>query len=91
MSVTGHVPTALGLTKAIDAGMDHVAHLPINGDPQSPQTRTIIELLARHKTVIDPTLPWNELLGHCSGNRSGEFRARASRMRRRRSSPTIAA
>jgi imidazolonepropionase-like amidohydrolase len=64
MSVTGHVPTALGLTKAVEAGMDHVAHLPLNGDQQSPQTRAIIELLAKHKTVIDPTLPWNELLGH---------------------------
>jgi imidazolonepropionase-like amidohydrolase len=41
-----------------------VAHLPINGDPQSPQTRAVIDLLAKHKTVIDPTLPWNELLGH---------------------------
>ena len=64
MSVTGHVPTSLGLTKAVEAGMDHVAHLPINGDPQSPQTRATIELLAKRKTVIDPTLPWNELLGH---------------------------
>ena len=63
MTVTGHVPTALGLTKAVEAGMDHVAHLPINGDPQSPATRATIELLARRKTVIDPTLPWNELLG----------------------------
>ena len=62
--MTGHVPTALGLTKAVEAGMDQVAHLPINGDPQSPQTRATIELLAKHKTVIDPTLPWNELLGH---------------------------
>jgi imidazolonepropionase-like amidohydrolase len=44
--------------------MDHVAHLPINGDPQSPQTRAVIDLLAKRKTVIDPTLPWNELLGH---------------------------
>jgi imidazolonepropionase-like amidohydrolase len=64
MTVTGHVPTALGLTRAVEAGMDHVAHLPINGDPRSPQTRATIELLARRKTVIDPTLPWNELLGH---------------------------
>jgi imidazolonepropionase-like amidohydrolase len=64
MSVTGHVPTALGLAKAVEAGMDHVAHVPINGDPQSPQTRAIIALLAKHRTVIDPTLPWNELLGH---------------------------
>ena len=64
MTVTGHVPTALGLTRAVEAGMDQVAHLPINGDPQSPATRATIELLAKHKTVIDPTLPWNELLGH---------------------------
>lgn len=64
MTVTGHVPTALGLTRAVEAGMDHVAHLPINGDPQAPATRTTIALLAAHKTVIDPTLPWNELLGH---------------------------
>lgn len=67
MSVTGHVPTALGLTKAVEAGMDHVAHLPITGDPQSPQTRATIALLAQHQTVIDPTLPWNELLGHAPG------------------------
>ncbi|MEO7156609.1 MAG: amidohydrolase family protein [Vicinamibacterales bacterium] len=64
MTVTGHVPAALGLTRAVEAGMDHVAHLPINGDPQSQQTRAVIDLLARRKTVIDPTLPWNELLGH---------------------------
>jgi imidazolonepropionase-like amidohydrolase len=64
MSITGHVPMSLGLAKAVEAGMDHVAHLPINGDPQSAQTRAIIALLAKHKTVIDPTLPWNELLGH---------------------------
>ena len=64
MTVTGHVPTSLGLAKAVEACMDHVAHLPINGDPQSPQTRAIIKLLAKRKTVIDPTLPWNELLGH---------------------------
>ena len=64
MTVTGHVPTALGLMRAVEAGMDQVAHLPINGDPQSPQTRATIQLLAGRKTVIDPTLPWNELLGH---------------------------
>jgi imidazolonepropionase-like amidohydrolase len=64
MSVTGHVPSSLGLTRAVEAGMDHVAHLPISGDPQAPQTRAVIDLLARRKTVVDPTLPWNELLGH---------------------------
>lgn len=67
MTVTGHVPTALGLTQAVEAGMDQVAHLPLNGDPQSPQNRATIALLAKNKTVIDPTLPWTELLGHAPG------------------------
>lgn len=73
MTVTGHVPTSLGLTRAVETGMDHVAHLPINGDPQSPQTRAIIDLLARRKTVIDPTLPWNELLGHAPDTALASF------------------
>jgi imidazolonepropionase-like amidohydrolase len=38
--------------------------MPIGGDPQSPATRATIALLAKRKVVIDPTLPWNELLGH---------------------------
>jgi imidazolonepropionase-like amidohydrolase len=64
MTVTGHVPTALGLTRAVEAGMDHVAHLPLNGDPRSAANQATIALLANRRTVIDPTLPWNELLGH---------------------------
>ncbi len=64
MTVTGHAPTALGLVKAVEAGMDQVAHLPINGDPQSPQNRATIAMLAKKKVAFDPTLPWNELLGH---------------------------
>ena len=63
MTVTGHVPAALGLTRAVEAGMDHVAHLPLSGDPRSPANQATIALLAKRKTVIDPTLPWNELLG----------------------------
>lgn len=66
MTVTGHVPTALGTGKAVEAGMDHVAHMPINGDPSSPEVRALIDLLAKRRTVIDPTLPWNELLGRAS-------------------------
>lgn len=42
----------------------HVAHMPINGDPASAQNRELIALMAQRKTVIDPTLPWNELLNH---------------------------
>lgn len=73
MTVTGHVPASLGLARAVEAGMDHVAHLPINGDPQSPPTRATIALLAKRRTVIDPTLPWNELLGHARETALGSF------------------
>jgi imidazolonepropionase-like amidohydrolase len=73
MSVTGHVPTALGTARAVEAGMDHVAHMPINGDPASPETRALIDLLAKRKTVVDPTLPWNELLGHAPETRIEQF------------------
>lgn len=63
MTVTGHVPTALGIRRAVEAGMDHVAHMPVGGDLQAPATRETIELLAKRRVVIDPTLPWGELLG----------------------------
>lgn len=63
MSVTGHIPTSLGVKRAVEAGMDHVAHMPVGGDPRSPEVREVVELLARRHTVVDPTLPWNELLG----------------------------
>src|SRR5262245_4482224 len=63
MTVTGHVPTSLGIRRAVEAGMDHVAHMPVSGDPQSPETREVIEMLAKRHVVVDPTLPWNELLG----------------------------
>jgi imidazolonepropionase-like amidohydrolase len=63
MTVTGHVPTALGLRRAVEAGLDHVAHMPVGGDPQAPATRETIDLLASKRVVVDPTLPWGELLG----------------------------
>lgn len=62
LSVTGHIPGSMDIKQAVEAGMDHVAHLPIRGDPDSPEVRAVIELLAKRKTVVDPTLPWNELL-----------------------------
>jgi imidazolonepropionase-like amidohydrolase len=63
MTVTGHVPTALGIRRAIEAGMDHVAHMPVGGDLASPATREVIALLAQRQVVVDPTMPWGELLG----------------------------
>ena len=63
MPVTGHVPTALGLEKAVLAGMDQVAHQPVRGQPGTAETDRIISLLAERHTVIDPTQAWGELLG----------------------------
>ena len=63
MQVTGHVPTSLGLEKAVLAGMDQVAHMPVRGQPGTPETDRVIALLAERRTVIDPTQAWGELLG----------------------------
>ncbi len=66
MTVTGHVPTSLGARRAVDAGMDQIAHMPVGGDPASPATAELIAVLAQKKIAIDPTAPWGELLGRPS-------------------------
>ncbi len=63
LTVTGHIPRALGIRGSIAAGMDQVAHLPVSGREDSAEVRAIVDLLARQRVVVDPTLPWNELLG----------------------------
>ena len=62
MTVTGHIPRSLTLERAVEMGMDHVAHQPVSGAPDDPGVRRVIALLAAHGTVIDPTQSWNELL-----------------------------
>ena len=64
MSVTGHVPRALGLLASVDSGMDQIAHLPIRGDTSSDSVKAQIASLRRHGTVVDPTAAWGELLQH---------------------------
>ncbi len=63
MTVTGHVPRALSLPEALDAGMDQVAHLPLRDDPSSPQAERTIAALRAHGAAVDPTASWGELLG----------------------------
>lgn len=64
MTVTGHVPTALGLENAVLAGMDEVAHQPsLRGRPGTPEADRLIALLASRATGVDPTQAWGELLG----------------------------
>jgi imidazolonepropionase-like amidohydrolase len=64
MTVTGHVPAALSVTAAADSGMDHIAHMPIRGEPGSDSVARVIAHLVSRGTAIDPTASWGELLGH---------------------------
>jgi imidazolonepropionase-like amidohydrolase len=73
MTVTGHVPNGMTIDQAANAGMDHIAHLPIRGEAGSDDVNRIIAVLRDRKTVIDPTQSWNELLGHAAGTPIAAF------------------
>ena len=73
MTVTGHVPNGMTIDQAAGAGMDHVAHLNIRGEAGSDEVNRTIAFLREHKTVIDPTQSWNELLGHAVGTPIAAF------------------
>ncbi len=66
MQVTGHVPRAMTLESMVDSGTDYVAHLPLRGDPSSETVKAQIAKLATKQVRIDPTVSWNELLGHAA-------------------------
>ena len=66
MTVTGHVPRAMTLASMVDSGADNVAHLPVRGDTASEAFKAQVRMLAEHRVVIDPTVSWNELLGHAN-------------------------
>jgi imidazolonepropionase-like amidohydrolase len=67
MTVTGHIPTGMSIEQAVSAGMDQIAHLAIHGEAGSEEVTRTIGFLRDHKTVMDPTQSWNELLGHAAG------------------------
>ena len=66
MTVTGHVPRAMTLASMVDSGTDNVAHLPVRGDTSSAAFKQQVRMLAAKHVVIDPTVSWNELLGHAT-------------------------
>jgi imidazolonepropionase-like amidohydrolase len=73
MSVTGHVPLKMTLREAVDAGMDQIAHLPIDGAADTPKVRELVAFLKQRGTIVDPTQSWNELLGRSSGTPIASF------------------
>ncbi len=62
MTVTGHVPRALGLVATIDSGQDQIAHIPIRGAAGSDTVRRQVMFVAAHHVAIDPTASWGDLL-----------------------------
>jgi imidazolonepropionase-like amidohydrolase len=73
MTVTGHVPRAMTLASMVDSGTDNVAHLPIRGDTASETFKAQVRMLAEHHVVVDPTVSWNELLGHANSTPLTQF------------------
>jgi imidazolonepropionase-like amidohydrolase len=73
LTVTGHIPNGMTIEQAAAAGMDHIAHLGIRGEAGSDDVKRTIAFLRDHKTVIDPTQSWNELLGHAAGTPIAAF------------------
>jgi imidazolonepropionase-like amidohydrolase len=71
--VTGHIPTGMTIEQAVTAGFDQIAHLPIRGEAGSDEVTRTIAFLREHKTVIDPTQSWGELLGHAAGTPISAF------------------
>jgi imidazolonepropionase-like amidohydrolase len=76
MTVTGHVPAAVNAFAGVELGMDQINHLqfvtramnPENSnqtaDLNSDRAKKLIELLASHHIVVDPTDSWGEMAGH---------------------------
>jgi imidazolonepropionase-like amidohydrolase len=73
MRVTGHVPAAMTLQQAVEAGIDHIAHLAVRDEPGSEELRRTAAFLRERGTVVDPTLSWGELLGRSSSTPIAEF------------------
>ena len=77
MTLTGHVPSAMNVLQAVEAGQDQISHInfvaPVFDfkrnptgpgfvvDPDSSKTKHAIELFKQHGTVFDPTLAYMEM------------------------------
>jgi imidazolonepropionase-like amidohydrolase len=80
MTVTGHVPNGMTIEQAVNAGMDHIAHLPIRGEAGTPDVDLTVAFLKNHHTVLDPTQSWGELLGHAAGTPIAAFQPGVDRI-----------
>jgi imidazolonepropionase-like amidohydrolase len=61
------------MREIVEMRMDNIAHLTVRDAPGSDALRDTIAFLKAHKTVIDPTLSWNELLGRSATTSIASF------------------
>jgi imidazolonepropionase-like amidohydrolase len=63
MTVTGHVPEGMTAVEGVGAGMDMINHFgPITQTVRTMGLERAVAFFKDHRTVIDPTLAWGELL-----------------------------
>jgi imidazolonepropionase-like amidohydrolase len=64
MTVTGHVPEGMTAVEGVDAGMDMINHFgPVTQTVRALGLERAVAFFKQHRTVIDPTFAWGELLG----------------------------
>jgi imidazolonepropionase-like amidohydrolase len=80
LMVTGHVPNGMTVRDAVEAGYDQIAHMPISGQAGSAPVKELIEFFLAHKTVLDPTMSWNELLQHSAATPIESFQPGVARL-----------
>jgi imidazolonepropionase-like amidohydrolase len=80
MKVTGHIPNGLTLRDVVEMGIDQVAHLVVRDTPGTPAFDATVAMLKEHRTVLDPTLSWNELLGRSASTRIESFQPGIARV-----------
>jgi len=63
MTVTGHVPEGMTAVQGVEAGMDMINHFgPISQTVRARGLEPAVAFFKQHRTVIDPTFAWGELL-----------------------------
>jgi len=63
MTVTGHIPEGMTAVEGVEAGMDMVNHFgPVTQTVRAMGLEQAVDFFKQHRTVIDPTFAWGELL-----------------------------
>jgi imidazolonepropionase-like amidohydrolase len=63
MTVTGHIPEGMTAVEGVEAGMDMINHFgPVTQTVRAMGLEKAVDFFKQHRTVIDPTFGWGELL-----------------------------